>query len=102
MATDAGVALEDNVTALIDRQAVVLVVDRAGYQRVIISSARGPYRRNKGRTHLSSMVKSVVLQSKPSVLWPAALPPLFEFGASPAATRGEDISPCTRLRTMKG
>lgn len=26
-----------------------------------------------------------MLQSKPSVLWPAALPSLFEFAASPAA-----------------
>ena len=31
------------------------------------------------------MVRSVVLQSKPSVLCPAGLPSLFELAASPAA-----------------
>ena len=38
-----------------------------------------------GETYLSSMVRSVVLQSNPSVLCPAALPSLLELGASPAA-----------------
>ena len=35
--------------------------------------------------YLSSMTKFVVLQSNPSVLWPAASPPLAELGLSPRA-----------------
>ena len=36
--------------------------------------------------YLLSMVRSVVLTSKPSVLWPAASPLLAEFGRSPNAS----------------
>lgn len=80
--TNAGVALEDNVAALVDSEAIILVVDRTGSKR-----KHDMYEVKGGRVYyLSSIVRSVVLQSNPSVLWPAALPSLFELGASPAAT----------------
>ena len=85
VAADARVALEDDVAALVDGEAIVLVVDGAGTN---MSFSKWLVRFQKGNTpNLSWMVRLVVLQSKPSVLWPAALPPLFEFGASPAAMR---------------
>ena len=75
MATDAGVALEDDVAALVDSETVILVMDRA---------ARGhsdPGITSRWRAaHLFSMTRSVVLTSKPSVLWPAGFPSLFELG----------------------
>lgn len=36
--------------------------------------------------YLLSMIRSVVLTSNPSVLWPAASPLLAEFGKSPSAS----------------
>ena len=82
MTTNTSIALEDDVTALVDSEAIILVVDRTGTKRkndaYIVKEERVYY--------LSSIVRSVVLQSNPSVLWPAALPSLFELGASPAAT----------------
>ena len=64
MTTNAGVALEDDVTALVDSKAIILVVDRAGAKRKHDTSTV-----KEGRVYyLSSIVRSVVLQSNPSVL----------------------------------
>ena len=62
---DASVVLEDDVTTLVDREAVVLVVNHAKCMPVRSGYEKRP--RWKG-AHLFSMVKSVVLQSNPSVL----------------------------------
>ena len=85
MTARASVPLEDDVAALVDSDAVILVHDHA--------DVRKPKKMNigdrvgKGKTHLSSMMRLSELTSKPSVLCPAALPPLLELGWSPAATR---------------
>ena len=65
MSTNAGVALEDNVGALVDSKAVILVVDSAMWNVSYKVSAQVS---DRGDAHLSSMMRSVVLQSKPSVL----------------------------------
>ena len=84
VAADARVALEDDIAALVDGKAVILVVDGAGTNT---SFSKWLVKHQKGNTpNLSWMVRFVVLQSKPSVLWPAAFLPLLEFGWSPSAS----------------
>lgn len=79
MSTSAGVPLEDDVGAFVESEAVVLVVNDAVLNCEI---GGGDV---KSITARRGQLQKLSIPMRAHVLWPAALPPDFLFGASPAA-----------------
>jgi hypothetical protein len=85
VAAGAGVACEDDIRALVYGEAVILVFDNAAADGSVTLFRKHT---KSCAPHLFWIVRSCVLQSKPSVLCPAAKPLLALFALSPSAARG--------------